>query len=81
MVMVRAGVTFNLQRLPVPLSLEESIQVSGAPSAYFPKDQDCQTTKSNTQLQENIIEIFTMELKNQSIQEQPQQTCLVCGRS
>ncbi|XP_026211456.1 uncharacterized protein si:ch1073-126c3.2 [Anabas testudineus] len=60
---------------------EESTQVSGAKSAYFPKGQDCQTTKSNSQLQENITATFITELKNQGIQGQPQFTCLVCGRS
>ncbi|XP_026165633.1 uncharacterized protein LOC113132044 [Mastacembelus armatus] len=60
---------------------EASIQVSGAKSAYFPKDQDCLTTKSSSQLQNSIIEDFTAELKNQGIEAQSQFVCLVCGRS
>ncbi|KAK2921585.1 uncharacterized protein si:ch1073-126c3.2 [Channa argus] len=58
---------------------EASIQVSGANSAYFPKDQDCLVTKSSIQLLNNTIEVFTTELKNQGIQGKPQYPCLVCG--
>ncbi|XP_070771565.1 uncharacterized protein [Enoplosus armatus] len=56
-----------------------SIQVSGAPTAYFPKDQDCLTTMSNSQLQNSTVEGFISELKNQGIQGEPQSACLVCG--
>uniref|UniRef100_A0A8C4EJF7 Si:ch1073-126c3.2 n=1 Tax=Dicentrarchus labrax TaxID=13489 RepID=A0A8C4EJF7_DICLA len=56
---------------------EASIQVSGAKTAYFP--QDCLTTKSSSQLQGTIIEVFTTELKNQGVQGEPQYACLVCG--
>ncbi|XP_044069703.1 uncharacterized protein si:ch1073-126c3.2 isoform X2 [Siniperca chuatsi] len=56
-----------------------SIQVSGAQTAYFPKDQDCLTTMSSSQLQNRTIEDFHTELKNQGIQGEPQDACLVCG--
>ncbi|XP_038581949.1 uncharacterized protein LOC119908307 isoform X1 [Micropterus salmoides] len=58
---------------------KESIQVSGAQTAYFPKDQDCLTTKSSSQLQNSTMEVFTNELKNQGIQGEPEYACLVCG--
>ncbi|KAK9541247.1 hypothetical protein VZT92_001306 [Zoarces viviparus] len=58
---------------------EASIQVSGAKSAYFPKDQDCLTTKSSIQLQSGVIEEFTAELKAEGVQGEPQSACLVCG--
>ncbi|XP_034537655.1 uncharacterized protein si:ch1073-126c3.2 isoform X2 [Notolabrus celidotus] len=58
---------------------EASIQVSGAATAYFPKYQDCLTTKSSSQQQKSIIELFTLELQNQGIQGQPMHECLVCG--
>uniref|UniRef100_A0A3P8SX01 Si:ch1073-126c3.2 n=1 Tax=Amphiprion percula TaxID=161767 RepID=A0A3P8SX01_AMPPE len=58
---------------------EALIQVSGAKTAYFPKDQDCLVTKSSSQLTERIMEAFTAELKNQNIDGELQDTCLVCG--
>ncbi|XP_042290252.1 uncharacterized protein si:ch1073-126c3.2 [Thunnus maccoyii] len=58
---------------------EASIQVSGAKTAYFPKDQDCLTTKKNSQLQDSIMEDLTTELKSQGIQGEQQFACLVCG--
>ncbi|KAM6997104.1 uncharacterized protein LKV04_005828 [Tautogolabrus adspersus] len=57
-----------------------SIQVSGAATAYFPKDQDCLTTKSSSQLETSIIQLLTSELESQGIQGEPQNGCLVCGR-
>ncbi|KAK2824638.1 hypothetical protein Q5P01_021813 [Channa striata] len=58
---------------------EASIQVSGANTAYFPKDQDCLMTKSSSQLQNSTIETFTTELKNGGINGKPEYLCLVCG--
>nr|XP_046257580.1 uncharacterized protein si:ch1073-126c3.2 [Scatophagus argus] len=59
---------------------EASIQVSGAKTAYFPKDQDCLTTKSSHQLWNSTIDILTTELKNKGVHGEPQHACLVCGR-
>nr|XP_033496553.1 uncharacterized protein si:ch1073-126c3.2 [Epinephelus lanceolatus] len=56
-----------------------ALQISGASTAYFPKDQDCLTTKSNSQLQSSIIDVFITELKGQGIQADSQSACLVCG--
>ncbi|KAM7385231.1 hypothetical protein PAMP_001325 [Pampus punctatissimus] len=58
---------------------EHSSQISGANTAYFPKDQDCLTTKKSSQLKNSIIEGFIAELKNRGIQGQPLFACLVCG--
>ncbi|XP_039995165.1 uncharacterized protein si:ch1073-126c3.2 [Xiphias gladius] len=59
--------------------IKTSSQISGAKSAYFPKDQDCLKTKSSSQLQNSTIEDFITELKNQGIQGEPQYACLTCG--
>ncbi|KAI3363483.1 hypothetical protein L3Q82_012094, partial [Scortum barcoo] len=59
--------------------IESSVQVSGAKTAYFPQDQDCQTTKSITQLQDGVFANFTAELKSQGVQGDPQHLCLRCG--
>ncbi|XP_056250729.1 uncharacterized protein si:ch1073-126c3.2 [Seriola aureovittata] len=58
---------------------ETPIRISGAKTAYFPKHQDCLTTKSNSELQRSIIETFTAELKSEGIQGESQHGCLVCG--
>ncbi|XP_032398063.1 uncharacterized protein si:ch1073-126c3.2 [Etheostoma spectabile] len=58
---------------------EAKVQVSGAKTAYFPKDQSCLTTKSNRTLQRRLLEDLTTELKNLGIQGEPQNPCLVCG--
>ncbi|XP_074532224.1 uncharacterized protein LOC141795294 [Halichoeres trimaculatus] len=58
---------------------EAPFQISGAATAYFPKDQDCLTTKSNSREQRSIIDLFASELKIQGIQGQTQHECLVCG--
>uniref|UniRef100_A0A3Q3JDU8 Uncharacterized protein n=1 Tax=Monopterus albus TaxID=43700 RepID=A0A3Q3JDU8_MONAL len=55
---------------------EDSIQIAGAKSAYFPEGQDCLTTKSSSQLQNSTIWNFTTELKNQGIQ--VQYSCKTC---
>ncbi|CAJ1066801.1 uncharacterized protein si:ch1073-126c3.2 [Xyrichtys novacula] len=56
---------------------EASMQVSGAATAYFPKD--CLTTMSSRELPRKVMEHFTSELKNQGIQGEPENPCLVCG--
>ncbi|XP_042358584.1 uncharacterized protein LOC121954908 [Plectropomus leopardus] len=58
---------------------EAPFQISGANTAYFPKDQGCLTTKSNSQLQRDVISVFTAELKSHNVQGEPQSSCLVCG--
>ncbi|XP_054456437.1 uncharacterized protein si:ch1073-126c3.2 [Anoplopoma fimbria] len=58
---------------------ESPIQVSGASSAYFPENQDCLKTKSNSTLQSAIMGVFVTELRNQGIQDSPEFACLVCG--
>lgn len=70
-------VKLNFSHFPF---LEALFQVSGAKTAYFPKDQDCITTKSSSQLQNRIIEDLTTELKNKGIKGEPRHACLVCGR-
>ncbi|KAL7889297.1 hypothetical protein AOLI_G00015550 [Acnodon oligacanthus] len=55
------------------------IQVSGAPSAYFPKDQDCLKTKSDKALEKVVIETFEKELRDNNIQGQFAHSCLICG--
>ncbi|XP_008279232.1 uncharacterized protein LOC103356748 [Stegastes partitus] len=54
-------------------------QISGAKTAYFPKDQDCRSTKSSSQLTNSVIEALAAELKAQEINGEPQHACLVCG--
>ncbi|XP_059214790.1 uncharacterized protein si:ch1073-126c3.2 [Centropristis striata] len=54
-------------------------QVAGVKTAYFPKDQDCLTTKSNIQLYNSTIADLTTELQNEGIQGELQYDCLVCG--
>ncbi|XP_031171815.1 uncharacterized protein si:ch1073-126c3.2 [Sander lucioperca] len=58
---------------------EATVQVSGAKTAYFPKDQSCLTTKSDGTLRRRFIDDLTAELKNLGIQGKPQNSCLVCG--
>ncbi|XP_036980322.1 uncharacterized protein si:ch1073-126c3.2 [Acanthopagrus latus] len=57
-----------------------SFQLSGAKTAYFPRDQDCLTTKSSSRLQDGVIEGFKAELKNEGVQGEAQYACLVCGQ-
>ncbi|KAF7220545.1 uncharacterized protein si:ch1073-126c3.2 [Nothobranchius furzeri] len=56
---------------------KESIQISGAKSAYFPND--CLTTRSSDGMQRSIFGNFTSELKDAGITEDPQHLCLICG--
>ncbi|KAG8000279.1 hypothetical protein GBF38_002508, partial [Nibea albiflora] len=58
---------------------KESVQVAGAKSAYFPKDQDCRTTKTSSQLQNSTLEVFINELKTNGVTGVAQYVCLVCG--
>ncbi|XP_072246637.1 uncharacterized protein [Leuresthes tenuis] len=58
---------------------EATIPVSGAASAYFPKHQDCLTTKSNSQLTNATMEAFSAELRSGGVAGGRQQYCLVCG--
>ncbi|KAG7228416.1 hypothetical protein INR49_007588, partial [Caranx melampygus] len=61
------------------LALEALLQIAGVKTSYFPKDQDCLTTKSSSQLQNKIIETLKAEVKNAGIQGEPHFGCLVCG--
>ncbi|XP_074503416.1 uncharacterized protein LOC141774562 [Sebastes fasciatus] len=58
---------------------KESFPVAGINTAYFPKDQNCLTTKSSAQLQSSVINVFTAELKLAGVQGDPEYACLVCG--
>ncbi|XP_060896339.1 uncharacterized protein si:ch1073-126c3.2 [Labrus mixtus] len=58
---------------------DAAIQVSGAATAYFPKYQDCLTTKSSSLLKTSTIQLFTSELESGGIQGAPQNGCLICG--
>ncbi|KAG7512426.1 hypothetical protein JOB18_029084 [Solea senegalensis] len=57
---------------------KEPTQVSGASSAYFPKDRDCLTTK--TQHLDSFIDSITAEIQSQGILGKPENACLLCGR-
>lgn len=59
------------------VNAESSSSIAGATTAYFPKDQDCLTTKSNSDLEAKILNEFYNELKN--IEGQKENACLVCG--
>ncbi|KAM4607122.1 uncharacterized protein ACJ7VT_015404 [Polymixia lowei] len=58
---------------------KSSTQVSGAETAYFPKDQDCLVTKSSSQLQKNVIDKLIDELREHDVNGEPSYACLVCG--
>ncbi|XP_036431018.1 uncharacterized protein si:ch1073-126c3.2 [Colossoma macropomum] len=58
---------------------KSDIQISGAPSAYFPKDQDCLKTKSDQALEKKVIETFQKELRDNNIQGHFTHSCLLCG--
>uniref|UniRef100_A0A8C2Z1Y9 Si:ch1073-126c3.2 n=1 Tax=Cyclopterus lumpus TaxID=8103 RepID=A0A8C2Z1Y9_CYCLU len=53
--------------------------VSGVKTAYFPKDQDCLTTKTSNGLQSGVIVDLTAELMAAGVHGAPQSACLVCG--
>ncbi|XP_028983566.1 uncharacterized protein si:ch1073-126c3.2 isoform X3 [Betta splendens] len=56
----------------------KAIQVAGAKSAYFPEGQNCQTTKSNEELEKSISDTFSTELRNQGIEVQLEVPSLQC---
>ncbi|XP_072532820.1 uncharacterized protein [Salminus brasiliensis] len=58
---------------------KSNIQISGAPSAYFPTDQDCLKTKSVQALEKSVTDTFVEELRNNSIEGIVTHTCLLCG--
>ncbi|KAG1950889.1 uncharacterized protein si:ch1073-126c3.2 [Pimephales promelas] len=59
---------------------KSKIKVSGAPSAYFPEDHDCNKIKSHEQLLGNITNIFQSELKKAGIPEGIlKEFSLLCG--
>ncbi|XP_040034806.2 uncharacterized protein LOC120820750 [Gasterosteus aculeatus] len=59
---------------------ESPIQVSGAKTAYFPKDQDCLTTKSSSSLLSSVVGNLTSELRGRGVVGgEAEHACLVCG--
>ncbi|XP_061084493.1 uncharacterized protein si:ch1073-126c3.2 [Conger conger] len=56
-----------------------AIAISGATSAYFPKDQDCLKTKSESDLEREVIQTFVSELKAKGIRGTAEYKCLTCG--
>ncbi|KAK1164317.1 hypothetical protein AOXY_G14580 [Acipenser oxyrinchus oxyrinchus] len=61
--------------------IESRIPVSGAPSAYFPKEQDCEETVQDYSLEKQQIECFAKELKEDGITGEHNEVndCLMCG--
>ncbi|XP_041117448.1 uncharacterized protein si:ch1073-126c3.2 [Polyodon spathula] len=61
--------------------IESRIPVSGVPSAYFPKDQDCEETVQDYNLEKEQIERFVNELKKDgiSVDHKEVNECLMCG--
>ncbi|KAM9727508.1 uncharacterized protein ACNS7B_018027 [Menidia menidia] len=47
---------------------EAAVQVSGSSSAYFPKDQDCLTTKSSRQLTAVALKTLATEIRAEGVQ-------------
>ncbi|XP_053189659.1 uncharacterized protein si:ch1073-126c3.2 [Scomber japonicus] len=58
---------------------ETPIQISGAETAYFPKD--CMTSKESSEPVNTIESDFIAELKKEGIEGEMKSFCLVCGRS
>lgn len=58
---------------------EEPLQISGAKTAYFPKNQNCLATKSSSQQQSGILNTFIKELRELGVDAERQHACLVCG--
>ncbi|XP_076829931.1 uncharacterized protein LOC143475934 [Brachyhypopomus gauderio] len=58
---------------------KSNTQVSGAASAYFPKDRDCLSTKSDGTLEKQVIKTFVQELSQNDIKGNYTHACLLCG--
>ncbi|KAG7334449.1 hypothetical protein KOW79_002856 [Hemibagrus wyckioides] len=58
---------------------KSSIRVAGASSTYFPANQDCWTTKSNSTLEQEIINAFENELSAKNVNGPYTHRCLMCG--
>ncbi|KAJ8248219.1 hypothetical protein GJAV_G00239700 [Gymnothorax javanicus] len=58
---------------------KSNIQISGAKTAYFPKGQDCMTTKSQSDLEKKVIQTFVSELEAAGIKGPVTYECLICG--
>ncbi|KAI5611672.1 hypothetical protein C0J50_1313 [Silurus asotus] len=56
-----------------------NIQISATSSAYFPVNQDCWVTKSNSTLEQEVINTFENELSAKNIQGPYTHRCMVCG--
>ncbi|KAF5890584.1 uncharacterized protein DAT39_019712 [Clarias magur] len=59
---------------------ESNTPIAGAPSAYFPENQDCFTTQSNSTLELKVINIFQEELGAKNIAGPYKDKCLMCGK-
>lgn len=76
----------SVQRLAVALTFahfsfpEASVPVAGTNTAYFPREQDCLTTLSSSQLRGAVLQVFANELKAHGVDGEPQ-LCLLCGRT
>ncbi|XP_037128099.1 uncharacterized protein si:ch1073-126c3.2 isoform X2 [Syngnathus acus] len=58
---------------------EATLQVAGAKTAYFPKDEDCLTTKGQEK-ESDIVLQFEEELKNHDgVDGAVESACLLCG--
>ncbi|KAK1791213.1 hypothetical protein P4O66_013233 [Electrophorus voltai] len=58
---------------------KSNMQISGVTSAYFLKDQDCLSTKSDSALEERVINTFVQELQDSHIKGNYTHACLLCG--
>ncbi|XP_027021597.1 uncharacterized protein si:ch1073-126c3.2 [Tachysurus fulvidraco] len=58
---------------------KSGIRVAGASSAYFPANQDCWTTKSNSTLEQTIVNAFKIELGTKNVKGPYTHLCLMCG--
>ncbi|XP_028325119.1 uncharacterized protein LOC114477167 [Gouania willdenowi] len=58
---------------------EAPVQVGGASTAYFAKDQDCLAVRSSSEFTNTILEDFKNEIKKDNIEGEPQGACLICG--
>ncbi|KAK3554545.1 hypothetical protein QTP70_025398 [Hemibagrus guttatus] len=58
---------------------KSGIRIAGTSSAYFPANQDCWTTKSNSTLEQEIINAFENELNAKNFNGPYTHRCLMCG--
>ncbi|GAA6088231.1 uncharacterized protein si:ch1073-126c3.2 [Tachysurus ichikawai] len=58
---------------------KSGVRVAGASSTYFPANQDCYTTKSNSALEQQIVNAFEIELSTKNVNGPYTHRCLKCG--